>query len=109
MATTDFKDYYAILGVSKTASSEEIKQAFRKLARKFHPDVNLTTNRRKHALKKLTKPTKFYQMLINVKSTINLVSTGNRHLKAFRLVLVPIWAALTLVITAVLMSSLMSY
>ncbi|MBW4644197.1 MAG: DnaJ domain-containing protein [Goleter apudmare HA4340-LM2] len=40
MAATDFKDYYAILGISKTASPEEIKQAFRKLARKFHPDVN---------------------------------------------------------------------
>lgn len=40
MATTDFKDYYSILGVSKTASVDEIKQAFRKLARKYHPDVN---------------------------------------------------------------------
>ncbi|MBH8566267.1 DnaJ domain-containing protein [Nostoc sp. CENA67] len=40
MAATDFKDYYGILGVSKTASQEEIKQAFRKLARKYHPDVN---------------------------------------------------------------------
>jgi DnaJ-class molecular chaperone len=36
----DFKDYYATLGVSKTASEKEIKQAFRKLARKYHPDVN---------------------------------------------------------------------
>jgi DnaJ-class molecular chaperone len=36
----DFKDYYSILGVSKTATEKEIKQAFRKLARKYHPDVN---------------------------------------------------------------------
>ena len=36
----DFKDYYTTLGVSKTATDKEIKQAFRKLARKYHPDVN---------------------------------------------------------------------
>jgi DnaJ-class molecular chaperone len=36
----DFKDYYSTLGVAKTASEKEIKQAFRKLARKYHPDVN---------------------------------------------------------------------
>jgi molecular chaperone DnaJ len=34
------KDYYATLGVKKTASAEEIRKAFRKLARKHHPDVN---------------------------------------------------------------------
>jgi curved DNA-binding protein len=36
----EFKDYYATLGVTKSSSEKEIKQAFRKLARKFHPDVN---------------------------------------------------------------------
>jgi DnaJ-class molecular chaperone len=36
----EFKDYYATLGVTKSSSAKEIKQAFRKLARKHHPDVN---------------------------------------------------------------------
>lgn len=36
----DFKDYYSILGASKTATPEEIKRAYRKLARKYHPDLN---------------------------------------------------------------------
>ena len=40
MATTAKKDYYEILGVKKSASAEDIRKAFRKLARKYHPDVN---------------------------------------------------------------------
>ena len=36
----DFKDYYATLGVTKTATDAEIKRAYRKLARKHHPDFN---------------------------------------------------------------------
>ncbi|HET9406883.1 MAG TPA: J domain-containing protein [Candidatus Sulfotelmatobacter sp.] len=40
MPTTTKKDYYDTLGVKKSASAEDIRKAFRKLARKYHPDVN---------------------------------------------------------------------
>src|SRR3954462_12684377 len=40
MATTAKKDYYEFLGLKKSASADDIRKAFRKLARKYHPDVN---------------------------------------------------------------------
>src|SRR6201981_4233720 len=40
MPPTTKKDYYEVLGVKKSASVDDIRKAFRKLARKYHPDVN---------------------------------------------------------------------
>ncbi|MCL1630425.1 molecular chaperone DnaJ [Sporolactobacillus sp. CPB3-1] len=53
------RDYYEILGVSKDASKDEIKKAFRKLARKYHPDVNKDPD----APQKFKEVTKAYETL----------------------------------------------
>ncbi len=36
----EYKDYYKVLGLEPTATQDEVKTAYRKLARKFHPDLN---------------------------------------------------------------------
>ena len=36
----DFKDYYNVLGITRDATGDEVKKAFRKAARKYHPDIN---------------------------------------------------------------------
>jgi molecular chaperone DnaJ len=55
MAATDKKDYYAILGVKKTATADDLRKAFRKLARKFHPDVNPGDKKAEEKFKELSE------------------------------------------------------
>ena len=55
MPTTTPKDYYATLGVKKTATQEDIRKAFRKAARKYHPDVNPNDKRAEEKFKEISE------------------------------------------------------
>ncbi len=55
MPSTQNKDYYGTLGVKKTASSDEIRKAFRKLARKYHPDVNPNDKKSEEKFKEISE------------------------------------------------------
>jgi molecular chaperone DnaJ len=55
MATTTNKDYYATLGVKKGATPEEIRKAFRKAARKYHPDVNPNDKKAEEKFKEISE------------------------------------------------------
>ena len=55
MASTTQKDYYGTLGVKKTATQEEIRKAFRKAARKYHPDVNPNDKRAEEKFKEISE------------------------------------------------------
>jgi molecular chaperone DnaJ len=52
---TQTKDYYGILGIKKTATAEEIRKAFRKLARKYHPDVNPNDKKAEEKFKEMSE------------------------------------------------------
>ena len=52
----EYKDYYNTLGVDKGASADEIQKAYRKLARKYHPDVNKAPEDEETLSRRSTRP-----------------------------------------------------
>ncbi len=63
ITTMDFSHYYIIGGVTTTASADDVKKAYRKLAAKHHPDKKPRDKIGEERLKKLKKPTKIKRLL----------------------------------------------
>lgn len=71
-----FIDYYKILGITKSASEADIKKAYRKLARKYHPDLNPNDKEAEHKFKEINEANEVLSHPENRKNTINTVKTG---------------------------------
>lgn len=70
-----FKDYYEILGVSKTASEDDIKKQYRRLARKYHPDVS----KEKNAEEKFKEMKEAYEVLKDAEKRKAYDQMGSDH------------------------------
>ena len=75
---TVVKDYYKILGVEKNASQDDIKKAFRRLARKYHPDLNPGNKAAEEKFKEINEA---YAVLGDPRSAPNTIKAGHSLLK----------------------------
>ena len=72
----EYKDYYSILGVDKSATQNDIKKAYRKLAKKYHPDVNKDN---KEAEKKFKEINEAYEVLGDEEKRKKYDTFGNHY------------------------------
>ena len=65
MASVTKRDYYDVLGVGRETSDDEIKKAFRRLARQYHPDLHSDPQQKKKAEEKFKEANEAYEILSN--------------------------------------------
>jgi hypothetical protein len=81
-----YRDYYKVLGVEKTAPQEEIKKAYRRLAKKYHPDTNPGNKQAEDKFKEINEAYEVLEMRTNGK---NMTPSGKTRILTTDTTLIP--------------------